>query len=178
MRAAVIVSIVVCVFGSTAMAQDAKQVVGWLENAKILPENIVLPTRLDTVTESSSLEAEGLAESVKDGKKWVRFVTIQPDGTKTALEREVVRTAKVASSDGTGQERPVVRLGVCLGNQFAETEVILVDRGRFKQPLVLGRNFLVGRLVVDPADEFTVEPECMEGIRSGQREELRHHAAL
>lgn len=178
MREVCIIAVVVAVFAFPVGAQEAKQVVGWVENALILPEQMLVPARLDTGVEHVSLAAENVKEFSKNGKRWVRFVIVQPDGTRSFLEREVIRSLKPKVSEGSVSEQPTVMLGICLASQFSEIEVTLVNGGRTQHPLVLGRDYLAGRLVVDPSEEFTTEPECMEGLRSTYRETLPRWSSL
>ena len=56
-------------------------------------------------------------------------------------------------------------MGMCLGNVYRVTEVNLADRSRFKQPVLVGRNFLAGHFAVDSARMRTVEPDCAELAR-------------
>ena len=54
------------------------------------------------------------------------------------------------------------RMGICIGNYYSEAEVNLVDRSRFKYPLLIGRSFMGDRLLIDPSAQFTLEPGCGE----------------
>ena len=54
----------------------------------------------------------------------------------------------------------MVLLGICVGAYYREVEVNLVDRSKFKYPLLVGRSFLSGALIVDPSKTYAVEPNC------------------
>ena len=143
-----------------ALKAEAKQIVGWIEKAKIFPGGLALTAKLDTGADNSSLDASQVTEFERDGETWVRFQVINDDGRTATLERKLVRTAAIKRHRGARQQRPVVRLGICVGNFYRETEVNLVDRTRFKYQLLVGRSFMQGQLVVDPAAAFTVAPRC------------------
>jgi hypothetical protein len=75
------------------------------------------------------------------------------------LERKVERVARVKKASGGVQDRPVVRLGLCLGKTYRVTEVNLTDRSGFKLPLLVGRSFLSDGFAVDASRTDTVEPD-------------------
>jgi len=62
------------------------------------------------------------------------------------------------------QERPVITIGVCLGNLFQETEVTLFDRTGFNFALLLGRRFLAGKVLVDSSRKRLLSSNC-EGVQ-------------
>jgi len=72
----------------------------------------------------------------------------------------LVRTAWIKQHGAPSYPRPVVRLTICVGGISKEVEVSLVDRSNYQHPLLIGRNFLVGDLIVDPGATFSVSPTC------------------
>ena len=83
------------------------------------------------------------------------------------MERPVVRTVRIKRHAGRSLERPVVLLSICVGSVHKEVEVNLVDRSRFQYPLLLGRSFLEGDLLVDSARRYTLAPAC--AVRSSEQ---------
>lgn len=144
----------------TMGVSHAKQVAGWIEKVKILPEDLIVQAKLDTGADNSSLNVPDFTLFERRGETWVRFDVTDHAGKKARFERKVLRTSKIKLLTGGYQQRPVVQLGVCLGRHYSEVEVNLVDRRGFNYPLLVGRSFLRGRIVVDPAMEFALEPEC------------------
>ena len=138
----------------------SKQVMGVIEDARIFPGNFIISAKLDTGADNSSLNVRGLTQFHREGAPWVRFEVTDRDGKSVTIERNLVRTAKIKRHQGPRHERPVVLMGVCIGNHYKEVEVNLVDRSRFKYQLLIGRSFLKGGIVVDPGLERTAEPEC------------------
>lgn len=139
-----------------------KQIVGWVERVRLQPGNILLEAKLDSGAEYCSLGATNITEFTRKAEKWVRFDLDDRQGKKVTLEGKLVRQAPIKRHFGKSQRRPVIRLGVCVGNFFRETEVNLVDRTGFIYPMLIGRKFMEGRLVIDPAAQHTVEPTCGE----------------
>lgn len=146
-------------FAVSASAQDRPKF-GWLEKIKLFPSEIVINAKLDTGADYSSLNASELEEFEKGGKKWVRFSVTSRIGERMVIERPIVRVALIKRSGASNQKRLVVKLGICLGKSFMEADVNLVDRTQYTQQMLVGRNFLAGNAVVDPASSFTREPEC------------------
>ena len=153
--------IVTILIGSpfSAIARE-KQVVGLLEKVKICPENLIITAKLDTGAEHSSLSAINIKEFVRDGKRWIRFDVHTPKGFWRTREKRLLRVAKIKKHPDDLQERPVIRLGVCLGKYYREVDFNLTDRRKFEHQMLIGRSFMNGLLIVDPAVEFTTTPDC------------------
>jgi hypothetical protein len=138
----------------------ATQVVGWVERARIHPGDMVFLAKLDTGALSSSINARNIELFRKDGKTWVRFEVVNRRGESTKLELPRLRSVRIKNHLGKRHARPVVLLGICLGNSFHETQVSLVDRGSFLYPLLIGRRFLAHGFAVDSSVKFTTPPDC------------------
>lgn len=139
---------------------DSLQRAGWVERVTIFPGSISLEAKLDTGAQSASLHAENVSTFSRDGESWVKFDVPQKDGKSLAFERKIHRTAKIKRHKQKASERPVVLLGICLGNHFEETEVNLADRSNYKYPLLIGRMFLADRVVVDASQTHLLQSDC------------------
>lgn len=146
-------------FPPVASAQNAERV-GWVEKVRIYPANLVLQAKLDTGADSSSLDAASVVEFERKGREWVRFTVANRYGQSAVIEKEVRRTVLIKRHKGQHQRRKVVRMGICLGETYLETDVNLVDRRHFEYQMLLGRTFLAGNAVIDPAVTYTSEPRC------------------
>ncbi|MBI5568890.1 MAG: ATP-dependent zinc protease [Desulfomonile tiedjei] len=156
---------------AVAAAEDPRPVVGVVEKVRIHPGALLLPAKIDTGADNSSLNAADVTRFNRAGEKWVRFDVVDPDGHSITLERKLVRTARIKRQTGQAQRRPVVMLGICLGNIYREVQVTLVDRSRFRYPVLIGRSFMSGSLLVDPSLKFTVEPRCPDTPAGGDERE-------
>lgn len=135
---------------------------GWLEKVRVAPPAAVLNAKLDTGADYSSLNASRLEEFERAGKRWIRFVVTGRNGQAVTFERPIVRVAQIKTQGAKPQKRPVVKLGICLGTVYMETDVNLVDRSQYTQQMLIGRNYLSGNAVIDPSSSYTHEPECKE----------------
>ena len=155
---------VVLLFIPPAGAHE-KTVVGWLEKVWIDPGDVLVHAKLDTGARHSSLNAPEIMEFDRNGEKWVRFTVRSQDGKKVTLERKIHRIATVKRKGASSQKRPVVMLGICLGNYFKEVEVNLVDRSSFLYQMLIGRSFMKDALIIDPSVKYTTRPHCTEGTK-------------
>lgn len=155
--------------GSAAAMAGSPQVLGWVEKGLILPEQVAVKFKLDTGALTSSMHAENIERFEKDGDEWVRFTVELEDvdtdkDVRTRLEREMVRDIKVRGAGGA-EERPVVLMKVCLGNQMYEEQFSLNDRDKMNYPVLIGRRTLEKVGLVDSSKTFTVEPSCSESAK-------------
>ncbi len=139
-----------------------KLVVGYIEKARIYPGSIELYAKLDTGADTSSLHVEEYEEFERDGKKWIRFTIDNKKKKPVVIEKELIRMSKIKRHRGRSQIRPVIKLRVCIGDVLKETKVNLYDRSRFKYDLLIGRNYMRGRFIVDPSLKRTSRPLCEE----------------
>jgi len=139
---------------------DTPKVVGWVEKACIQPYQLILPAKVDTGAVTCSLHAPDLNEFERDGEKWVKLTVVDGSGRKTVMEHKIIGTRKIKRHFGQSQDRPVIRLTICVGNIQKTSEVNLVDRTGFEYPLLIGRNFMDGSMIVNPSATYTIEPSC------------------
>jgi len=138
-----------------------KDIIGRVERVRIYPGDLVLRAKIDTGAKNSSLHAASLTKFEKNGETWVRFSVKNHLGEEATIERKVLRVAKLKQKGRDTERRPVIMLGICLGRQYREVEVNLVDRTRFIYPILIGRSFMRGHLVVDPELKYTAQPDCV-----------------
>lgn len=154
-----LIVIILGLFADSASAQH-KQTLGWVEKVKITPGELVLQAKIDTGADHSSLNASHFEEFERNGKKWVRFEISNRYGKSTVLERQIVGYTKIKRQAKPSQKRMVITLGICIGETYMESEVNLVDRTKFDYHMLIGRSYLAGNFVVDPAITYTISPTC------------------
>lgn len=160
-RRLILLGVLVC-FPLPLLAAPAAElaVAGWIERVRLGGEGIVVQAKLDTGADVSSLHAAHVRRFQRDGAEWVGFDVTGEDGRVVHFEQPLVRSARVRSATGGRQQRPVVRIEVCLGGVSGLTEVNLVDRSAMSERLLVGRSFLNGRFLVDSARTHALEPDC------------------
>ncbi len=140
-----------------ADAKDKRKVLGGLEHVYLDPPGIILSARIDTGAQTSSLNALDMVEFERDGKPYVKFNIIDPNtGEKIELMRRIRGHTKIKKHMTESQRRPIVSLRVKLGDLDEHISFTLVDRSKFQQQVLIGRNFLRDLAIVDVSKEYTV----------------------
>jgi hypothetical protein len=132
-------------------------IIGAIEWAKVGPSGLLFESRIDTGADTTSIHAENIQLIEKDGKRYVRFVLIDP-GTGETLQQEVRlrRRVLIKQNEGPRERRYVVRMWVTLGKVKSRIDVNLSDRSDFEYPLLIGRNFLTDSMIVDVSRHHTL----------------------
>jgi len=152
---------------SAANSADKKATVGRVEKVWIKQAGIFLDAKMDTGTLTSSLDAHEIHVFKEGDADWVRFVLKNTDGKSITLKRLLVRTANFKKQGHGVESRPVIELGLCIADVYYLAEVNLSDRQRFTYPLLIGRSFLTGRIIVDTAKKYVNPPRCNEMPKKG-----------
>ena len=148
--------------GIVMLPQDlfAKEMVGWVENARLYPGGLLIKAKIDSGATSSSINCNCVTPIERNGEKWVRFSVTSTTGKIKWYERKILRTVRIKRHFGESQRRFVVNMGICLGDVYKETDVNLVDRSGLNYPLLIGRRFLQGSHTIDPGETFMSKPRC------------------
>lgn len=136
------------------------EIFGHIETVSLGDDAFELDAKLDTGADNSSLHATETETFERDGEDWVRFTVDDMDGNSQEFERRKERTARIIRASGDTDERPVVKLGLCLGSVYRDVEVNLNDRSELSYPLLIGRSFLRDHVLVDSGPKYTREPVC------------------
>ena len=143
-----------------------KLIIGAVEMCN-LPELSVsnLEVRVDTGAKTSSLHADNIQRYVKSGKPWVKF-DIHPDAYN--VKKMVECTTRlhdirsIKSSNGVAEERYVIKTKLQLAEQIWPIELTLTDRSDMKFMMLLGREGMADRVLVDPAENFLLTNEGLD----------------
>ena len=148
----------------TAMPATSKpEIVGWLEGAYLQPWGVRVKAKLDTGAKTSTIHAKNIESFEKDGQVWVRFLF--PYGRREGyargftIERPLVRQTKIKNGNGS-HPRYVIELDICVSGKTQTTEVTLPDRSNYNYPMLLGRQTLAGRFIIDPQQSFLGDRTC------------------
>lgn len=140
--------------------QIDKMLVGALECCNLPELGITnLQMRVDTGAATSSLHVDNIEEFEQDGKWWVRF-DIHPDIHN--VDRVVTTTAPlrgkkvVKSSSADKEKRVVIKTKIELGGRVWKIKLTLTDRSSMTYLMLLGREAMDGRILVDPGQEFII----------------------
>ena len=139
----------------------APVVLGYLEDVSVGKLGLEMKAKLDTGADTSSVHARNV-EIYKRSKRdnWVRFRLVGKDGRSIRYDQNVIRFAQIKTKTGGTIRRPVIHLPVCVGGQAGLAEVNLADRDPFEFDVLIGREFLSNRVLVDSSRTFIASESC------------------
>ncbi|MEM6413470.1 MAG: RimK/LysX family protein [Pseudomonadota bacterium] len=151
------------------VADDARGkaiTLGFLENVSVGGLGLAMKGKLDTGADTSSVYARDIELYDRKGKDtWVRFRLIGNDGRSIRYDQNVVRFTRIKTKRGGSVRRPVIYLPLCVGGKRGNAELNLADRSHFDFDILIGREFLAHRIVVDSGKTFAAEQSCDPNAR-------------
>ena len=134
--------------------------------------------KIDSGAKTSALHAENITEFKRDGKTWLRFgmrlpwpgphtlddISNSNDDDENAeivvpplhyAEAPLLEYREVTSSNGSTESRPVITTDLALFGKRWPIEITLTRRSNMRFPMLLGREAMAGRAVVDVSRTFT-----------------------
>lgn len=129
--------------------------IGQVEYVDILPTGMRQKARIDTGAETTSIDARAVTPYERDGKPWVKFSVVDRNTNQpTEFKLPVERTVLIKRHGADNVRRRVVSMQLAIGDLRDRVEVTLADREKFEYPVLIGRNFLEGRAVVDVSRKY------------------------
>lgn len=124
-------------------------IIGAVEPIYILPMKTPFTARIDTGAENSSLDVADLKQFERDGIKWVSFDLVNDQtGERHHFEKKVLRRVTIKRINES-EKRVSVQMDVKFGGQIIKTTFSLANREKFEYQVLVGRNILTGRAIVD-----------------------------
>jgi len=137
---------------------ENKILIGSLEDFD-LPELGILgiQVRIDTGAKTSSLHVDNLSRFTKGGKPWVQY-DIHPNihnvGEIIHCESRIKDIRRIKSSNGTSEERYVIKTMVKVGTASWPIEITLTNREDMSNLMLFGREGMGERVLIDPSATF------------------------
>jgi len=138
--------------------KQPKLVAGWREWGQLPDLNIdIIKVKIDTGARTSSLHAFDLSTFTQFGEEWVQF-DIHPFQYNESIIHTcscpIVDHRWITSSSGHRQKRFVIATTLKLGEYSSIIEISLANRDEMGFRMLVGRNALKGRILVDPGHSF------------------------
>ncbi len=150
-----------CAATSAAMAEGAEPaLLGWIELVSLPEQGLRFSAKLDTGADTSSINGRNIEVTRRGSQYRVGFDLTDDDGKRIRIERPLAREARIKRAGSETSRRLVVRLDVCLAGRWLEGEFTIADRGRLEHQVLIGRNLMAGRIIVDPARRELGAPHC------------------
>lgn len=127
-----------------------------------------IKARVDSGAKTSALHAINIKTFQKNSENWLRF-DINPiqNNSKFIIhcEAQLIDQRIVKSSSGTREKRYVIRTELSLGDHSYPIEVTLTNRDSMGYRMLLGREAMLGKLIVDPERKFELGQPSSEKLK-------------
>ena len=155
--------------------ETQKLTLGWREWVCLPELHIdVIKAKVDTGAKTSALHAFYVEAYEQENETWVRF-SIHPNQYDHSLVVEcnarLIERRKVTDSGGHTEERYVISTPIQLGDEVYETELTLTDRETMRFRMLLGRNALNNRFVVDPVRSYLLGKNNQSSRNTNEEDE-------
>lgn len=141
----------------TDVSSTEKKLLGWREWASLPDLGIQsIKMKVDTGARTSCLHAFNLEPFEKNGQPWLRIWVhpIQDSDAEHVCEAPVLEQRTVTDSGGHRETRYVILTTIVIGGEFFKTELTLTNRDTMKFRMLLGRQAMNGRYIVDPQASY------------------------
>lgn len=130
-------------------SKQSKKLIGRAEDISFVKlGKISIPARIDTGAKTSAVWASDIKE-LDDGLHFKFFGTGSPFYTGEDYIVHGFSKRIIASSIGEPEERYVIRLVIKLAGKRIRGSFTLADRSKQAYPVLVGRNILRGKFIVD-----------------------------
>lgn len=113
-----------------------------------------IKARIDSGAKTSSIHAINIKPFKKNNEKWVRY-EVYPllDNRMVCVhcESKVVDIRRVKSSTGISERRYVIKTPLTLGGSTWDIEMTLADRETMGFKMLLGREAMINKMIIDPS---------------------------
>ncbi|MBC5839402.1 30S ribosomal protein S6--L-glutamate ligase [Flavobacterium muglaense] len=127
-----------------------------------------IKARVDSGAKTSALHAINIAPFIKNESNWVRF-DINPiqNNLKTVIHCEAPLIDKriVKSSSGFREHRYVIQTNLQIGDATWAIEMTLTNRDSMGFRMLLGREAMSGRVLVDPEQKYLLGQPTSESLK-------------
>jgi len=147
-------------------------------------ENLGIPAikaRVDSGAKTSSIQATNAKVIGRGGQEFVKFeVNPLQDNRSINIECEakLVDRRIVKSSSGIAEERFVIKTPVTIGEDVFDIELTLANRDTMEFRMLLGREALNNRYVVNPATSFELNEFSEEAVYEKYSSYLKDKSGL
>ncbi|HQZ26093.1 MAG TPA: 30S ribosomal protein S6--L-glutamate ligase [Flavobacterium sp.] len=140
-----------------------------------------IKARVDSGAKTSALHAKNIAPFIKDGQNWVKF-DINPiqNNVKTIIhcESPLVDKRVVKSSSGYREQRYVIQTSLEIGNSKWAIEMTLTNRDSMGFRMLLGREAMSGRVLVDPEQQYLLGQTTTDNLKEVYKNAVKTSSGL
>lgn len=141
-----------------------------------------IKARIDSGAKTSSIHAFNISPFKRDGQSWVSF-EVHPlqNNRRTVVrcEKPVIDKRSIKSSSGISESRYVISAPIKIGGELWDIQLTLANRDSMGFRMLLGREAMEGKIVIDPGESFrlgevgSTEIDQVYGRRKEQKNGLK-----
>lgn len=127
-----------------------------------------IKARVDSGAKTSALHAINIAPFIKNGENWVKFdVNPIQNNVKTVIhcESKLIDKRVVKSSSGFREQRYVIGSELEIGGKNWQIEITLTNRDSMGFRMLLGREAMSGRILVDPEEKYVLGEPTSDSLK-------------
>lgn len=127
-----------------------------------------IKARVDSGAKTSALHAINIVPFEKEGENWVKFDINPIQNNSRAVihcQSPLVDKRVVKSSSGYREQRYVISTTLQVGEQEWDVEVTLTNRDSMGFRMLLGREAMSGRVLVDPEQKYLLGQPTREKLK-------------
>lgn len=116
-----------------------------------------IDAKVDTGAYTSSLHCHHIEPFDKDGQPYVRFNLLDPSHetyNEKLFKLPIYSTKKIKSSNGTSEERIIIKTIIRISERELEVELSLTNRSEMRYPVLIGRKLINGHFLVDVSKKY------------------------
>jgi ribosomal protein S6--L-glutamate ligase len=140
-----------------------------------------IKARVDSGAKTSALHAKNIAPFVKDGRNYVKFdVNPIQNNIKTVVhcEAPLVDKRVVKSSSGFREQRYVIQTSLEIGDSKWIIEMTLTNRDSMGFRMLLGREAMSGRVLVDPEQQYLLGQHSLDNLKEAYKNAVKTSSGL
>lgn len=141
----------------------------------------LIKVRVDSGAKTSAIHAVNIFPFQRNGESWVSFDIhpLQFDGKQVVhCEAQVVDRRIIKSSSGNRESRYVIRTPLKIGEEVWDIEITLANRDSMGYRMLLGREAMRGKILVDPDSSFLFGDRTSEEISEKYHKEIDNAEGL
>jgi ribosomal protein S6--L-glutamate ligase len=116
-----------------------------------------IKARVDSGAKTSSIHAFNIQKIRRNGESWISFEVHPLQGDRRTVircEQPILDKRVVKSSSGIAETRYVIAANIKVGDEAWDIEITLANRDSMGYRMLLGREAMSGRMLVDPSLNF------------------------
>lgn len=141
-----------------SLNEEKLKIIGRLERIDFPEWDLFdIDAKIDTGAYTSSLHCHHIEPFSKKGRSFVRFNLLDPSHAtynEKILELPVHATKSIKSSNGSTEQRYIVKTIIRLLDKEFKAELSLADRSEMRYPVLLGRKLINKRFLVDVSKKY------------------------